>query len=91
LAQQPSVSAATRTTPAGQRADGHARASRRHGVVIGLHDDQRPARRRAVDSRVNVSKTCIVEILCTRELGKPFRRDALAKPVRFLDKYRDHA
>jgi sulfoacetaldehyde acetyltransferase len=28
--------------------------------------------------------------MCTRELGDPFRRDALRKPVRLLDKYRDY-
>jgi sulfoacetaldehyde acetyltransferase len=27
--------------------------------------------------------------MCTRELGDPFRRDALSKPVRLLDKYQD--
>jgi sulfoacetaldehyde acetyltransferase len=26
--------------------------------------------------------------MCTRELGDPFRRDALKKPVRMLDKYK---
>ena len=34
-------------------------------------------------------KTTIVEIMCTRELGDPFRRDALSKPVRHLDKYKE--
>ena len=33
-------------------------------------------------------RTCIVEIVCTRGLGEPFRRDTLSKPVRFLKKYR---
>jgi sulfoacetaldehyde acetyltransferase len=33
-------------------------------------------------------KTTIVELMCTRELGDPFRRDALKKPVRLLDKYK---
>ena len=33
-------------------------------------------------------KTCVLEIMCTRELGEPFRRDALSKPVRHLKKYR---
>jgi sulfoacetaldehyde acetyltransferase len=28
--------------------------------------------------------------MCTRELGDPFRRDALSKPVRYLEKYRDY-
>ena len=35
-------------------------------------------------------KICIVEIMCTRELGDPFRRDALFKPVRLLKQYREH-
>ena len=34
-------------------------------------------------------KTTIVEMMCTRELGDPFRRDALSKPVRHLDKYKN--
>jgi sulfoacetaldehyde acetyltransferase len=28
--------------------------------------------------------------MVTRELGDPFRRDALSKPVRFLDKYKNY-
>ena len=34
-------------------------------------------------------KTTVLEICCTRELGDPFRRDALRKPVRLLPKYKD--
>jgi len=33
-------------------------------------------------------KTTILEVMCTRELGEPFRRDALQHPVRFLEKYK---
>jgi len=33
-------------------------------------------------------RTTVVEMMCTRELGDPFRRDALRKPVRLLEKYR---
>ena len=33
-------------------------------------------------------KACIVEIMCTRGLGEPFRRDTLSKPVRLLEKYK---
>ena len=33
-------------------------------------------------------KTTILEVICTRELGDPFRRDALKKPRRLLDKYK---
>jgi sulfoacetaldehyde acetyltransferase len=35
-------------------------------------------------------KTTILEMMVTRELGDPFRRDALKKPVRMLDKYKDY-
>ena len=50
----------------------------------------RPALKRAIDLQMNQRKTCVIEIMCTRELGDPFRRDALAKPVRFLEKYKDY-
>ena len=33
-------------------------------------------------------KTTIVEMMCTKELGDPFRRDALKKPHRLLEKYK---
>ena len=49
-----------------------------------------PALQKAVDMQMNEGKTTVVEIMCTRELGDPFRRDALAKPIRFLDKYKDY-
>ncbi len=32
----------------------------------------------------------ILEIMCTRELGDPFRRDAFTKPVRLLEKYKEY-
>lgn len=34
-------------------------------------------------------RTTVLEIQVTRELGDPFRRDALKKPVRLLPKYKD--
>ncbi|WP_440997867.1 sulfoacetaldehyde acetyltransferase [Arhodomonas sp. SL1] len=36
-------------------------------------------------------KTTVVEVMVTRELGDPFRRDALKKPVRYLDKYKGYS
>ena len=33
---------------------------------------------------------CIVETKCIRETGDPFRRDALSKPVRLPEKYKDY-
>ncbi len=35
-------------------------------------------------------KATVIEIMLTQEHGDPFRRDALAKPVRLLDKYKDY-
>jgi len=35
-------------------------------------------------------KTTVLEVMVTRELGDPFRRDALSKPVRYLEKYKDY-
>ena len=32
----------------------------------------------------------VIEIMVTQELGDPFRRDALTKPVRLLPKYKDY-
>jgi len=32
--------------------------------------------------------TTVIEMMVTQELGDPFRRDALSKPVRYLDKYK---
>jgi len=49
-----------------------------------------PALKKAIDMQMKEGKTCVIEIMCTRELGDPFRRDALSKPVRFLDKYKDY-
>jgi sulfoacetaldehyde acetyltransferase len=67
-----------------------ARSMGAEAIVVDRLEDVGPALRRAVELQMNERKTCILEILCTRELGDPFRRDALAKPVRFLDKYFDY-
>jgi sulfoacetaldehyde acetyltransferase len=39
---------------------------------------------------MNAGVTTIIEIMCTKELGDPFRRDALSIPVRHLDKYKQY-
>ncbi len=61
-----------------------------HGIVVDKLEDVGPALKKAVDMQMNEGKTCVIEIMCTRELGDPFRRDALAKPVRLLEKYKDY-
>jgi sulfoacetaldehyde acetyltransferase len=60
------------------------------GVVVDQLEDVGPALKKAIDAQMNEGKTTVIEIMCTRELGDPFRRDALSKPVRFLDKYKDY-
>jgi len=60
------------------------------GIVVDKLEDVGSALKKAIDMQMNEGKTCVIEIMCTRELGDPFRRDALAKPVRFLDKYKDY-
>ncbi len=60
------------------------------GVVVDKLEDVGPALKKAVEAQMKHGKTTVIEIMCTRELGDPFRRDALSKPVRFLEKYKDY-
>ena len=69
---------------------GIAKAMGAEGIVVDRLEDVGAALKRALDMQMNQKKTCVIEIMCTRELGDPFRRDALSKPVRFLDKYKDY-
>lgn len=67
-----------------------ARAMGAEGITVDRLEDVGPMLKKAIDMQMNEGKTCILEIMCTRELGDPFRRDALSKPVRLLDKYKDY-
>lgn len=69
---------------------GIAEAMGAEGIVVEKLDEVGPALQRAVTAQMKEGKTTVVEIMCTRELGDPFRRDALSKPVRLLDKYKDY-
>ncbi len=69
---------------------GVAKAMGAEGIVVDKLEDVGVALKKAVDMQMNQGKTCVIEIMCTRELGDPFRRDALSKPVRFLEKYKDY-
>ena len=68
---------------------GIARAMGAEGHVIDQLADVGPALQAACKAQEE-GKTTVIEMMCTRELGDPFRRDALAKPVRLLDKYKDY-
>ncbi len=69
---------------------GIAQAMGAEGIVVDSLDQVGPALKKAVAMQMNEGKTTVIEIMCTRELGDPFRRDALSKPVRYLEKYKDY-
>ncbi len=60
------------------------------GIIVDKLDDVGPALTKAIELQMKQGKTTVIEIMCTRELGDPFRRDALSKPVRYLEKYKDY-
>ncbi len=57
------------------------------GIVVDSLDMVGDALREACAAQ-SEGKTTVVEVMCTRELGDPFRRDALSKPIRHLEKYK---
>ncbi|GGK71696.1 sulfoacetaldehyde acetyltransferase [Amphritea balenae] len=67
-----------------------ARSMGAQGVTVDKLEDVGPALKAALNDQMENRKTTVIEIMCTRELGDPFRRDALSKPVRHLEKYKDY-
>jgi sulfoacetaldehyde acetyltransferase len=65
---------------------GIARAMGAEGITVDKPDQVGDALKQATSS----GKPTILEIMATQELGDPFRRDALKKPVRMLDKYKGY-
>jgi sulfoacetaldehyde acetyltransferase len=57
------------------------------GVVVDKVSDVGAALTAAVQAQ-REGRTTVLEMMVTAELGDPFRRDALSKPVRHLDKYK---
>ena len=66
---------------------GVARAFGCEGVTIERLADVAPALRAATLAQRD-GRTTVIELMVTKELGDPFRRDALSKPVRWLEKYK---
>ena len=58
------------------------------GILVDKLSDVGPALQQSVKNQ-SEGKTTILELMVTKELGDPFRRDALSKPVRHLSKYKD--
>jgi sulfoacetaldehyde acetyltransferase len=68
---------------------GLARAFGCDGIRVDKLADVGPALRQAVKNQAD-GRTTVLEMMVTKELGDPFRRDALSKPVRHLDKYKSY-
>lgn len=66
---------------------GIAKAMGAEGIRVDNLGDVGEALEKACDAQKS-GKTTILEMTVTRELGDPFRRDALKKPMRLLEKYR---
>ena len=64
-----------------------AKAMGAEAIVVETVDDVGAALGQACEAQKH-GKTTVIEAMCTMELGDPFRRDALKKPLRLLDKYR---
>ncbi len=60
------------------------------GIRVDKLEDVGSALKKAIDMQMNEGKTTVIEIMCSRELGDPFRKDALSKPVRHLEKYEEY-
>ncbi len=67
-----------------------AKAMGAEGVRVDQLDQVGPALTAAIDAQMSEGKTTVIEIMCTKELGDPFRKDALQTPTRYLDKYKDY-
>ena len=66
---------------------GIARAMGADGVTVDQPGQGGDALRQAVAS----GRPTVLELILGQELAEPFRRDALKKPVRLLEKYKDYS
>lgn len=66
---------------------GIAKAMGAEGIQVSKVEDVGDALRTAIANQMNDGKTTIIEVMTTRELGDPFRRDAMKLPQRHLEKY----
>jgi len=67
-----------------------ARAMGAQGVRVNELEEVGPALTAAIEAQMNDGVTTVIEIMCTKELGAPFRKDALSTPVRNLEQYIDY-
>jgi len=67
-----------------------AKAMGAEGVRVDKLDNVGAALTDAIHAQMKDGKTTVIEIMCTQELGDPFRKDALSTPVRHLPQYKDY-
>ena len=51
------------------------------GIAVDSMDELRDALAKAVDAQMKDGVTTFIEVMLNQELGEPFRRDAMKKPV----------
>jgi sulfoacetaldehyde acetyltransferase len=59
------------------------------GITVDKLSDVGAALKQTVQNQ-SEGKTTVLELMVTKELGDPFRRDALSRPVRHLEKYKSY-
>ena len=59
--------------------------------ALGVRVDQPDQVGDALQAALASGRPAVLEVMVTQELGDPFRRDALKKPTRLLDKYRAYS
>ncbi|MGO9132905.1 MAG: sulfoacetaldehyde acetyltransferase [Methylovirgula sp.] len=57
------------------------------GITVDKVSDVGDALKASIAAQAE-GRTTVIEMMVTKELGDPFRRDALSKPVRYLEKYK---
>ena len=67
-----------------------AKAMGAEGVRVDGLEEVGPALDEAIKNQMEDGTTTVIEVMCTKELGAPFRKDALSTPVRYLEKYSDY-
>ena len=60
---------------------GIAKACGLEGVAVKTMDELTAALNKAIEDQMKNGKTTLIEVLLNQELGEPFRRDAMKKPV----------
>jgi len=57
------------------------------GITVTHENDVQDAIKEATRNQMENGKTTVVEMMVTKELGDPFRRDAMKLPQRVLGRY----